>query len=388
MQNFYYSIPTKIAFGKGEIQKLPAFIKELGDKALIVYGGGSIKRNGLLDTVTTLLNDNSISYWELSGVDPNPRITTVEDGVKICREHNIDVILPIGGGSTIDCAKAIAAAVFYEGPAWDIVLDNSLITKALPIVTVLTLAATGSEMDYFSVITNEETNDKMDIAHELLYPVYSIMDPEYTYTVPQYQTASGTADIMNHIFEIYFCEAGDTYMQDRIMEGLLKTCIKYGPIACREPDNYDARANLMWTSSWAINGFITAGKPSSWPCHAMEHQLSAYYDVTHGHGLAVLTPALMRYILSDKTVDKFATYGINVFGISASMDKYDIARKAIEATENVFREMGLTLTLKELGIPDKENFEAMAKKAAVGQDAAWVPLTVSDIIKIYDACYE
>lgn len=388
MQNFYYSIPTKIAFGKGEIQKLPAFIKELGDKALIVYGGGSIKRNGLLDTVTTLLNDNSISYWELSGVDPNPRITTVEDGVKICREHNIDVILPIGGGSTIDCAKAIAAAVFYEGPAWDIVLDNSLITKALPIVTVLTLAATGSEMDYFSVITNEETNDKMDIAHELLYPVYSIMDPEYTYTVPQYQTASGTADIMNHIFEIYFCEAGDTYMQDRIMEGLLKTCIKYGPIACREPDNYDARANLMWTSSWAINGFITAGKPSSWPCHAMEHQLSAYYDVTHGHGLAVLTPALMRYILSDKTVDKFATYGINVFGISASMDKYDIARKAIEATENVFREMGLTLTLKELGIPDKENFEAMAKKAAVGQDAAWFPLTVSDIIKIYDACYE
>ena len=388
MQNFYYSIPTKIAFGKGEIQKLPAFIKELGDKALIVYGGGSIKRNGLLDTVTTLLNDNSISYWELSGVDPNPRITTVEDGVKICREHNIDVILPIGGGSTIDCAKAIAAAVFYEGPAWNIVLDNSLITKALPIVTVLTLAATGSEMDYFSVITNEETNDKMDIAHELLYPVYSIMDPEYTYTVPQYQTASGTADIMNHIFEIYFCEAGDTYMQDRIMEGLLKTCIKYGPIACREPDNYDARANLMWTSSWAINGFITAGKPSSWPCHAMEHQLSAYYDVTHGHGLAVLTPALMRYILSDKTVDKFATYGINVFGISASLDKYDIARKAIEATENVFREMGLTLTLKELGIPDKENFEAMAKKAAVGQDAAWVPLTVSDIIKIYDACYE
>ena len=172
------------------------------------------------------------------------------------------------------------------------------------------------------------------------------------------------------------------------MEGLLKTCIKYGPIACREPDNYDARANLMWTSSWAINGFITAGKPSSWPCHAMEHQLSAYYDVTHGHGLAVLTPALMRYILSDKTVDKFATYGINVFGISASMDKYDIARKAIEATENVFREMGLTLTLKELGIPDKENFEAMAKKAAVGQDAAWFPLTVSDIIKIYDACYE
>lgn len=388
MQNFYYSIPTKIAFGKGEIQRLPAFIKELGDKALIVYGGGSIKRNGLLDTVTTLLNDNSISYWELSGVDPNPRITTVEDGVKICREHNIDVILPIGGGSTIDCAKAIAAAVFYEGPAWDIVLDNSLITKALPIVTVLTLAATGSEMDYFSVITNEETNDKMDIAHELLYPVYSIMDPEYTYTVPQYQTASGTADIMNHIFEIYFCEAGDTYMQDRIMEGLLKTCIKYGPIACREPDNYDARANLMWTSSWAINGFITAGKPSSWPCHAMEHQLSAYYDVTHGHGLAVLTPALMRYILSDKTVDKFATYGINVFGISASLDKYDIARKAIEATENVFKEMGLTLTLKELGIPDKENFEAMAKKAAVGQDAAWVPLTVSDIIKIYDACYE
>ena len=388
MQNFYYSIPTKVAFGKGEIQKLPQFVKELGDKVLIVYGGGSIKRNGLFDTVTSLLNENHISYWELSGVDPNPRITTVEEGVKICREHDINVILPIGGGSTIDCAKAVAAAVFYDGSAWDIILDNSLVKNTLPIVTVLTLAATGSEMDYFSVITNEETNDKMDIAHELLYPAYSIMDPEYTYTVPQYQTASGTADIMSHIFEIYFCEAGDTYMQDRIMEGLLKTCIKYGPIACKEPDNYDARANLMWTSSWAINGFITSGKPSSWPCHAMEHQLSAYYDVTHGHGLAVLTPALMRYILSDKTVDKFATYGINVFGIDSSKDKYEIANEAIHATENVFKEMGLTLTLKELGIPDKENFEIMAKKAAVNQEYAWVPLTAADIINIYDSCYE
>lgn len=388
MQNFYYDIPTKIAFGKGEIAKLPKFVKEFGNKVLIVYGGGSIKRTGLYDTVIHLLDENDISHEELSGVEPNPRITTVAKGADMCREHGIQVVLPIGGGSTIDCAKAIAAAYYFDGDPWDLICDFSQATEILPIISVLTLAATGSEMDLFAVISNEETKDKIGIGSPLVYPKYSILDPEYTYSVPKYQTAAGTADIMAHIFEVYFCGIQGTFMQDRIMEALLKTCIHYGPIACEKPDDYDARANLMWASSWAINGMIACGKSAAWPIHAMEHQLSAYYDVTHGHGLAILIPVWMKHILNDKTVDIFVNYGINVFGIDRELDKMEIANKAIEKTKEVFDSMGLSDTLRSIGIETKENFEVMAEKAlGDGLDDYIVPLTKEDIIHIYDECF-
>lgn len=388
MQNFYYDIPTKIAFGKGEITKLPKFVKEFGNKVLIVYGGGSIKRTGLYDTVIHLLDENNISHEELSGVEPNPRITTVAKGADMCREHGIQVVLPIGGGSTIDCAKAIAAAYYFDGDPWNLICDFSQATEILPIISVLTLAATGSEMDLFAVISNEETKDKIGIGSPLVYPKYSILDPEYTYSVPKYQTAAGTADIMAHIFEVYFCGIQGTFMQDRIMEALLKTCIHYGPIACDKPDDYDARANLMWTSSWAINGMIACGKSAAWPIHAMEHQLSAYYDVTHGHGLAILIPVWMKHILNDKTVDIFVNYGINVFGIDRGLDKMEIANKAIEKTKEVFDSMGLSDTLRSIGIETKENFEVMAEKAlGDGLDDYIVPLTKEDIIHIYNECF-
>lgn len=388
MQNFFYSIPTKVEFGKGAVARLPEFVKEFGDRVLIVYGGGSIKRSGLYDTVVKLLDDHGIYHTELSGVEPNPRVTTANRGVKICREENIDVILPIGGGSTIDCAKAIAAGYYYDGDVWDMVLDNSLITDALPLITILTLAATGSEMDIFSVISNMETNEKLGLDGYVLYPKYSILDPEYTYSVPKYQTASGTADIMSHIFEVYFNGVEGTYMQERVMEGLLKTCVHYGPIACEKPDDYDARANLMWTASWAINGFISCGKSGPWPCHAMEHQLSAYYDVTHGHGLAILTPVWMEYILNDKTVDLFVNYGISVFGISPELDKMEIAKQAIRKTREVFETMGLSSTLRSIGITDKEKFEVMAEQAvAGGTEQCFVPLSKEDVMKIYELCF-
>lgn len=388
MQNFFYDIPTKIAFGKGEIQKLPKFVKKFGDKVLIVYGGGSIKRTGLYDVVTKLLEENNISYTELSGVEPNPRVTTVEKGVSLCRENGIEVVLPIGGGSSIDCAKAIAAAYYYDGKPWDLICDFSQAKKALPVITVLTLAATGSEMDYYAVISNEETKDKFGISSPLVYPKYSILDPEYTYSVPKYQTAAGTADIMAHIFEVYFCGIEETFMQDRIMEALLKTCVHYGPIACEHPDDYDARANLMWTSSWAINSFIACGKSAAWPIHAMEHQLSAYYDVTHGHGLAILIPVWMKHILNEDTVDIFVNYGVNVFGISSSKDKMEIAAEAIQKTQEVFETMGLTTTLRSIGIKEKDNFEVMAQKAVKdGLDAYSVPLSKKDIVKIYEECF-
>ncbi|HOO28598.1 MAG TPA: iron-containing alcohol dehydrogenase, partial [Lachnospiraceae bacterium] len=319
--------------------------------------------------------------------EPNPKVTSVDEGVKICREHDIEVVLPVGGGSSIDCAKCISAAYYYQGPAWDLVLNNSLAVKALPIITIITIAATGSEMDYFSVISNTETNDKLDFTSRLLYPKYTIMDPEYTYTVPPYQTASGTADIMSHVFEIYFSSTENTYMQDRFMEGLLNTCVTYGPIACREPANYDARANLLWTSSWAINGFISCGKGGPWPCHSIEHQLSAFYDVTHGHGLAVIIPVWMNYILNDTTVELFVNYGTHVFGIDASKPKFEIAKEAIAKTKQLFIDMGLSLTLRELGIPDKENFGIMAQKASAGLEHCLVPLNKDDIITILDQCF-
>ena len=386
MYNFTFNIPTKIHFGKDTISSLSE-LKAYGSKVLLVYGGGSIKKNGLYDTAMKIIKDAGLTVFELSGVEPNPKIETVRKGVEICKNEGIDMVLAIGGGSTIDCSKVVAAGAKYDGDAWDIVEDNSLVTNALPIVTILTLAATGSEMDYFAVISNDELKEKKDIYSPLVYPAYSILDPTLTYSVPQYQTASGTADIMSHLFEVYFNGVEGTYFQERIIEGMLKTCVKYGPIACKEPDNYDARANLMWTSSWAINGFIACGKSGAWPCHAMEHQLSAYYDVTHGHGLAVLTPVWMEYTLNDKTLSMFVQYGKNVFDIDASLDDYEIAHLAIKKTREVFEAMGLKLTLRDTGVSDKDNFREMAEKAAKASEGSFVELTVDDIIEIYDRSF-
>lgn len=388
MQNFFYSIPTKVEFGKKAIARLSEFVKEFGNRVLLVYGGGSIRRSGLYDTVIRQLDDNGIYHTELSGVEPNPKVGTADKGVALCRQEKIEVILPIGGGSSIDCAKAIAAGYYHDGSVWDLVQDRTLIRQALPIITVLTLAATGSEMDVFAVISNPDTDEKKGLSSPLVFPKYSILDPEYTYSVPQYQTASGTADIMSHIFEVYFNGVQGAYLQERIMEGMLKTCVHYGPVACAHPDDYEARANLMWTASWAINGFIACGKAGVWSCHPMEHQLSAYYDVTHGHGLAILTPVWMEYILCEKTVDMFVSYGTAVFGISPQQDKKKIAKEAIRKTRELFEAMGLSMTLRSIGITDKSNFEAMAEKAvAGGTEKCFVPLYKQDVINIYNLCF-
>lgn len=388
MQDFYYSIPTKVSFGTDSLLHLPDYINEFGKNVLIVYGGGSIKRTGLYERVTKLLKDNEIRYEELSGVEPNPRLTTVKKGVAICRDKKIDVVLPVGGGSTIDCAKAVAAATFYEGDPWDLVEDGEKIQKVLPIIAVATMAATGSEMDPFAVITNETTKQKMDLSAESLYPAYAILNPEFTFSVPAYQTATGVADIMSHVFEVYFADVEDTFIQDRIMEALLKTLVTYGPIACREPDNYDARANLLWASEWAINGMIACGKSGAWPAHSIEHQLSAYYDITHGHGLAIVTPVLMEYILNEKSLPRFVNYGVNVWGIDRSLPDIVIANIAIKCTKELYENMGLSLDLGSLNVPYGKDFEAMAQQAASeGLDECLVPLYKEDIVKIYERCF-
>lgn len=389
MENFFYNIPTKVSFGKGAIDDLPGYISEYGDSVLLVYGGGSIKRTGLYDRIIKILDCSHISHIELSGVEPNPRLTTVKKGVQMCLEHDVKVILPVGGGSTIDCSKAIAAGACYDGDPWDLVGHPEKIENAMPIIAVATMAATGSEMDPFAVITNEETKQKKDIASDLLYPAYAILDPEYTFSVPAYQTAAGVADIMNHIFEVYFAYNGDTYMQDRMMEALLKTLIKYGPVAVSEPDNYDARANILWASEWAINGFIACGKDGPWPAHSIEHQLSAYYDITHGHGLAIITPVLMDYILNEKSLPVLVNYGVNVWDIEKTKDPYDIAREAISKTQKLYEDMGLTSDLGELGVPYEKDFDEMAEKAASEDlEHCRVPLTKSDVVEIYRRCFK
>ena len=386
MYNFTYDIGTIVHFGQGQIAALPEAVKKYGKKVLLAYGGGSIKRMGLYDKVTQAFKDNGIEWVELSGIEPNPRHTSVNEGAKLCRENDVDVIVAVGGGSTIDCSKLVACATFYDGDSWDIVTRKVEPVKHLPIISILTLSATGSEMNGGAVISNLETNDKEGFAHPNARPKVSILDPTYTYTVPQNQTAAGTADIISHLFEVYFTKVKDAYMQDRICEALLKTCFHYGRIAMDDPENYEARANLMWASSWAINGFIAGGKANAWTVHPMEHQLSAYFDITHGIGLAILTPAWMEYILNDDTVDKFVEFGTNVFNIDANQDQYAIAQQAIQRTYDEFAAMDIPMRLSEVGITE-DKLEIMAEKSARTLADAYVPLTKDDVLAIYKACF-
>ncbi|SFR79974.1 iron-containing alcohol dehydrogenase [Anaeromicropila populeti] len=385
MENFIFNAYTKIYFGKGMISNLPEAIKKHGKNVLLVYGGGSIRKNGIYDKTRELLSDCNII--ELPGVEPNPKIDTVRKGVELCREHNVEVILAIGGGSTIDCSKVIGAGFYYEGDAWELVEFPDKITEVLPVVTVLTLAATGSEMNKNAVISNPEINEKLGTASSNMIPQASILDPEYLYSLPAIQTAAGTADIMSHVFESYFKQEEDTFIQNKFAEGLLETCIKYCPIALKEPNNYEARANLMWASTLALNGLVGAGKAGAWTCHPMEHELSAFYDITHGTGLAILTPRWMRYILSEKTVDKFVEYGKNVWHLPELEDKFAYANQAIDKTEQFFRDCGIPMSFSEIGIGE-EYFDIMAEKAVrIGYLAyAYVPLSKNDVINIFKMC--
>lgn len=387
MNNFIYNIPVKVYFGENQLGKLGGELKKYGSRVLLTYGGGSIKKIGLYGKIVAEIKNAGLELFELSGIEPNPRITSVNKGAEICKKEKIDVLLAVGGGSTIDATKFIGAGAFYEGDAWDIVTGKAPVTNCLPIVTVLTLSATGSEMDAGGVITNPETKDKIGNGHPLLLPKVSFLDPTNTYTVSEYQTACGAADIMSHIIEVYFNMNQDLYMLDTVAEGLMKTVIKYAPIAMKEPENYEARANLMWASSWAINGFINGGKRQAWSCHPMEHELSAYYDITHGLGLAILTPRWMDYTLDKTTVSKFYQFGCNVFGIDKAMEPMAASKKGIEMLSNFFfNTLGLKSTFTEIGI-DETNFSIMAKKACEGGViSGFKSLKQQDIENIFKKC--
>lgn len=390
MLDFTYNIPTKIHFGKDALDFVGEEVKKFSDKVLITYGGGSIKKNGVYDKVVSELKNSGVEIFELSGIEPNPRIDSVREGVKIIKENNIGAILAVGGGSTIDASKFMAAGACADFDPWEFISKGKPMSPAIPLLSVLTMAATGSEMDNGGVITNPETKEKLSSGHPDTRPKVSFLNPEITYSVSEFQTACGSSDILSHIFESYFNVDDSMFMLDRIMESLMKTVIKYGPIAMKDPTNYEARANLMWASSWAINDFIANSAKAAWTVHPIEHELSAFYDITHGLGLAILTPRWMEYVLSEKTVHKFYDLGVNVFDIDKNLDQMEVAKKAIERVKEFFFDtLGLDSNLKEIDI-DEKYFDQMSRKACGknGKINGFVELHPEDVKKIYQMCLE
>ena len=382
MQNFDYMTPTRLIFGRDAIAKLPEVMTQFGKKILLTYGGGSIKKIGLYQKVLEMLKGYDIV--ELPGIQPNPKYDpSVLDGVRLCKEHNVDVILSVGGGSVLDCSKAIAAGAKYDGDPWDLISYKVKAKAALPIVDIITLAATGSEYDCGGVISRTETNDKIGYIDPLLFPVVSILDPVYTFTVSKKQTAAGIADAMNHTIEQYFVE-DSTLLNDGFCESMLRSLMINGRKCLENPEDYTARAEMMLACTYGCNGILALGNSNSgWPCHGIEHALSAYYDITHGEGLAIITPRWMRHILSERTMDRFVKYGINVFGIDPTLPKQEIAGKAIDATYEFFESINIPMHLREVGIDDSR-IDEMAHHIAVneGLDKAYAPLTEQDIKKI------
>ena len=385
MQNFEYQTPTKLFFGQGVIAKLPEVLGAWGKKVLLTYGGGSIKRIGLYDEVKRLLPDFEIT--ELPDIRPNPQYDpSVLDGVRLCKENGIEVILSVGGGSVLDCSKAIAAGACYEGDPWDLISYKVKARRALPIVDIITLAATGSEYDSGGVISRKETHDKIGYIDELLFPVASFLDPVYTFSVSRKQTAVGIADAMNHVMEQYFVEDA-TLLNDGMCEAALKSLMVNGKACLAHPEDYRARAEMMFDCTLACNGIFACGNSASgWPCHGIEHALSGFYDITHGEGLAIITPHWMRHILSERTLPRFVKYAVNVFGIDPTLPEMDIARRGIDATAAFFSEIGIPMHLREVGI-GPERIGEMARHIAEneGLEHAWAPLTEADIAAILRA---
>jgi alcohol dehydrogenase YqhD (iron-dependent ADH family) len=385
MHPFELYLPTRLIFGKGSLDRLPGVLSR-HQNILLAYGGGSIKKTGLYSEVKRLLAGKNV--FELSGIAPNPKVQSARDGVRIARENHVDAILAVGGGSVIDLSKLVSAAISYDGDPWDLVLDPSKVTNTpVPLYCVLTLTATGSEYDNSGVISNPDTDEKMAIAGNLS-PVASILDPTHTFTVNAWQTASGIADIMSHTFEQYLVEEGTT-LTDGLCEAMLRTCIKNGPIAIKHPDDYNARAELMQAASFGCCGILADGMtPSPWVCHGIEHEISAFHDITHGAGLAVITPHWMRFSLTEKTAGRFKQYGVNVWGLDRDGDPMKVGAEAIDKTAEFFKSIGLPSRLSEMGVTS-EHFGQMADhvlKVWFGDFSTAIrPLSRQDILDILNA---
>jgi alcohol dehydrogenase len=385
MQNFTFSNPTKLIFGKDTLKELQNEIPQYGKNVLLVYGGGSIKRSGLYDKVLAELKDIGAEVSELSGVEPNPRLSTVHKGVEICKEKGIDFILAVGGGSVIDCTKAIAAGAKYDGDAWDLVTKKAFASEALPFGTVLTLAATGSEMNAGSVITNWETNEKYGWGSPVTFPKFSILDPVNTFTVPKDQTIYGIVDMMSHVFEHYFHLEENTLLQDRMCEGLLLTVMETAPKLLEDLENYEHRATILYNGTMALNGMLSMGYRGDWATHNIEHAVSAVYDIPHGGGLAILFPNWMKHNLSVKP-SRFKQLAVRVFGVDPEgKTDEEAGLEGIEKLREFWNSIGAPSRLADYDI-NESGVETMADKAmANGEFGNFKKLNREDVVSIYKA---
>jgi len=386
MIDFTFENPTRIHFGKDSLKHLAEEVRRYGNRILLVYGGGSIKRIGLYDQVMAILNAENAQVWEVSGVQPNPRLSLVYKGIGLCREHQIQLVLAVGGGSAIDTAKAIVNGACYNGDVWDLFTGKGSNTDVLPLGTIVTIPAAGSEMSNSSVITREEDQCKCGRNTPLNFPKFSILNPEYTYSLPPYQTACGIVDIMAHMMERYFTQVENVELTDRMTEGALRTMINNAPIVFEKPEDYDARAEIMWTGCLAHNTLFQTGRIGDWASHKIEHELSALYDIAHGAGLAIVFPAWMKYVLPHGGAKKLAQFAVRVFDVPEDFGTAEeIAAEGIARLEAFYHSIGLRTTLKENDIGDKD-FDRMAERAvrlAGGKLGFFLPLKAEDVKAIY-----
>ena len=386
MNNFVFYSPTEFVFGKATEMQVGALARKHGArKVMIVYGGGSVVRSGLLDRVKQSLQEAGIEYCLMGGVQPNPVDTKVYEGIEFCRREQADMLLPVGGGSVIDTAKAIAAGVLYEGDFWDFYIGKAKVTKALKVAVVLTIPAAGSEGSGNTVITKLDGLQKLSLrVPEVLRPVFSIMNPELTYTLPPFQTACGVADMMAHIMERYFTNTQEVEIGDRLCEGTLMAIINEAPKVMRNPEDYGARANLMWAGMIAHNGTCGVGCEEDWASHFLEHEISAIYGVTHGAGLSVIFPAWMTWMV-EHNVGKIAQYAVRVWGVPESEDKKAVALEGIGKLKAFFNSLGLPVTFKELGVenPDIDRLADSLHRNKGELVGNYVKLTKQDSKEIY-----
>jgi alcohol dehydrogenase len=384
MENFEFRNATKIIFGRDTENRVGMEAARYGNRALLIYGGGSIKKYGLYDRVLKSLKDAELKVVEISGIRPNPRLSLVKKGIELCRKEKSDIIIAVGGGSVIDTAKAIAAGVYYQGDVWDFFTGKAELKKKVPVGVILTIPAAGSENSISTVITNEDGWYKKGFNNEVSRPEFAILNPEITFTLPPYQTACGVTDMMTHIMERYFTMVKNVELTDRMCEAVLKTIINNAPVVLKEPENYAARAEIMWAGSIAHNNSLSTGRIGDWGSHKIEHEISAIYDIAHGAGLAIIFPAWMKYVYMKDTV-RFAQFAVRVWNEEPNfndMEKTAIA--GIEKMTEFFRAIGMPVTLKQANIP-YERIEEMAKKCTRnGPVGNFFKLKEEDVIKILE----